>query len=125
KGHRSRHRPRPPGHPFSPRTREPHEGSGRDRSVPWPAPGLEHGGAAGSMTAEYPAIGLIAVPGVPAIRPGDDLARILGDAVERAALTPRDGDVLVVTHKVVSKAEGRYVALAEITPSPRARELAA
>lgn len=77
------------------------------------------------MMGEGPAIGLIAVPGVPAIRPGDDLARILGDALERAALTPRDGDVLVVTHKVVSKAEGRYVALAEITPSPRARELAA
>ena len=33
--------------------------------------------------------------------------------------------MLVVTHKIVSKAEGRYVSLAEVTPSPRARELAA
>ena len=46
--------------------------------------------AAGSMMAEYPAIGLIAVPGVPAIRPGDDLARILGDALER------DGEAILI-----------------------------
>jgi coenzyme F420-0:L-glutamate ligase/coenzyme F420-1:gamma-L-glutamate ligase len=77
------------------------------------------------VTADHPAISLIAVPGIPAIRPGDDLARILGDALETAGLRPRAQDVLVVTHKVVSKAEGRYVALAEVTPSPRARELAA
>jgi coenzyme F420-0:L-glutamate ligase/coenzyme F420-1:gamma-L-glutamate ligase len=71
------------------------------------------------------AITLTAVPGIPAIRPGEDLARILGDALEAAALPPRSGDVFVVTHKIVSKAEGRYVALAEVTPSARARELAA
>jgi coenzyme F420-0:L-glutamate ligase/coenzyme F420-1:gamma-L-glutamate ligase len=77
------------------------------------------------VRADHPAIRLIAVPGIPAIRPGDDLARILGDALEAAGLRPRAQDVLVVTHKVVSKAEGRYVALAEVTPSPRAQELAA
>ena len=76
------------------------------------------------LSANHPALTLAALPGIPAIRPGDDLARILGDALEAAALRPRRGDVLVVTHKIVSKAEGRYVALAEITPSPRARELA-
>jgi coenzyme F420-0:L-glutamate ligase/coenzyme F420-1:gamma-L-glutamate ligase len=68
---------------------------------------------------------LVALPGIPAIQPGDDLARILGDALEAAGLRPRGGDVLVVTHKIVSKAEGRYVSLAEVTPSARARELAA
>lgn len=68
---------------------------------------------------------LLAVPGIPAIRPGDGLARILGDALDAADLRPRRGDVLVVTHKVVSKAEGRSVSLGEVTPSPRARELAA
>jgi coenzyme F420-0:L-glutamate ligase/coenzyme F420-1:gamma-L-glutamate ligase len=72
-----------------------------------------------------PAITLTAVPGIPAIRAGDDLARILGDALEAAALRPRQGDVLVVTHKIVSKAEGRTVALADVAPSPRARKLAA
>jgi coenzyme F420-0:L-glutamate ligase / coenzyme F420-1:gamma-L-glutamate ligase len=77
------------------------------------------------VAADLPAITLIAVPGIPAIRPGDDLARILGDALEAAALQPRHGDVLVVTHKIVSKAEGRYVSVADVTPSPRARELAA
>ena len=77
------------------------------------------------MSGNQPALNLAAVPGIPAIRPGDDLARILGDALEAAALRPERGDVLVVTHKIVSKAEGRYVALAEITPSPRARKLAA
>jgi coenzyme F420-0:L-glutamate ligase/coenzyme F420-1:gamma-L-glutamate ligase len=76
------------------------------------------------VSPDHPAITLIGVPGIPAIRPGDDLARILGDALEAAALLPRPADVLVVTHKVVSKAEGRYVSLADITPSPRARELA-
>jgi coenzyme F420-0:L-glutamate ligase/coenzyme F420-1:gamma-L-glutamate ligase len=77
------------------------------------------------VPAEHRAVRLVAVPGIPAIRAGDDLARILGDALEAAALRPRQGDVLVVTHKIVSKAEGRYVSLAAIAPSPRARELAA
>jgi coenzyme F420-0:L-glutamate ligase/coenzyme F420-1:gamma-L-glutamate ligase len=77
------------------------------------------------VAAGQSAVSLIAVPGVPAIRPGDDLARILGDGLEGAGLLPRRGDVLVVTHKIVSKAEGRYVTLSEVTPSPRARELAA
>jgi coenzyme F420-0:L-glutamate ligase/coenzyme F420-1:gamma-L-glutamate ligase len=77
------------------------------------------------VPADHPAIGLFALPEIPAIRPGDDLARILGDALEAAGLRPRAQDVLVVTHKVVSKAEGRYVALADVKPSPRARELAA
>jgi coenzyme F420-0:L-glutamate ligase / coenzyme F420-1:gamma-L-glutamate ligase len=77
------------------------------------------------VSADLPAITLTAVPAIPTIRPGDDLARILGDALEAAALSPRRNDVLVVTHKIVSKAEGCYVSLAEVTPSPRARELAA
>ena len=46
---------------------------------------------------------------VPEIRPGDDLARHLLDAIDRDGLTLTDGDVLVVTHKVVSKAEGAVV----------------
>jgi coenzyme F420-0:L-glutamate ligase/coenzyme F420-1:gamma-L-glutamate ligase len=44
------------------------------------------------------------VPGLPDIEPGDDLAALLVEVL--APLQPRDGDILVVTHKVVSKAEG-------------------
>jgi coenzyme F420-0:L-glutamate ligase / coenzyme F420-1:gamma-L-glutamate ligase len=68
---------------------------------------------------------LAALPGLPEVRPGDDLAALLADAAARidGGLNPRD--VLAVAHKVVSKAEGRVVALAAIDPGPRARALAA
>ena len=68
-------------------------------------------------------ITLAPVPGIPLIQPGDDLPRILADALGPASLA--DGDVLVVAQKIVSKAENRYVDLATVTPSPRAVELAA
>ena len=67
---------------------------------------------------------LSAVPDIPLLRPGDDLAAIIIAALERAHLAPRDGDILVVAQKVVSKAQGRYVDLATIIPSERAHELA-
>jgi coenzyme F420-0:L-glutamate ligase/coenzyme F420-1:gamma-L-glutamate ligase len=63
-----------------------------------------------------------ALPGLPEIRPGDDLAGLLARA---AGGELRDGDVLVVAHKVVSKAEGAVVALDEIVPGEEARLLAA
>jgi coenzyme F420-0:L-glutamate ligase/coenzyme F420-1:gamma-L-glutamate ligase len=56
--------------------------------------------------------------------PGDDLARLLAAAVNAAGLVLLQTDVLMVTQKIVSKAEGRFVELASITPSPRALELA-
>jgi coenzyme F420-0:L-glutamate ligase/coenzyme F420-1:gamma-L-glutamate ligase len=61
----------------------------------------------------------VALPGVPEIRPGDDLPAVLAAAAERAGgLAP--GDILCVAHKVVSKAEGRVVALRDVEPSARA-----
>jgi len=60
------------------------------------------------------------VEGLPEIREGDDLAALVSDRAEL-----RDGDVLVVAQKAVSKAEGRTVRLAEIEASAEARELAA
>jgi coenzyme F420-0:L-glutamate ligase/coenzyme F420-1:gamma-L-glutamate ligase len=63
---------------------------------------------------------LDALPGIPEVHPGDDLAALLKD---RVGLGPED--VLVVAHKVVSKAEGRVRALAAIQPSERAAALAA
>ena len=66
---------------------------------------------------------MIPLGGVPAVRAGDDLGRLLGDAAERAGGLA-DGDVVVVAQKVVSKAEGRVVALAEVEPSAFARAIA-
>jgi coenzyme F420-0:L-glutamate ligase/coenzyme F420-1:gamma-L-glutamate ligase len=57
--------------------------------------------------------------------PGDDLARLLAQALSAAGLVPQRNDVLMVTQKIVSKAEGRFVELASVTPGPKARELAA
>ena len=62
------------------------------------------------------------LPGLPEVRPGDDLGALLAAAAHDRL---RPGDVLVVAHKVVSKAEGAVVALAGVEPSERARELAA
>jgi coenzyme F420-0:L-glutamate ligase/coenzyme F420-1:gamma-L-glutamate ligase len=59
------------------------------------------------------------VEGLPEIRVGDDLAALLAERAE-----VQDGDVLVVAHKAVSKAEGRVVHLSEVEPSEQARDLA-
>jgi coenzyme F420-0:L-glutamate ligase/coenzyme F420-1:gamma-L-glutamate ligase len=67
---------------------------------------------------------LTALAGMPLVRPGDDLGGLIGEALMRAGLRLESGDVLVVTQKIVSKAEGRLVNLAEIEPSPEARRLA-
>jgi coenzyme F420-0:L-glutamate ligase/coenzyme F420-1:gamma-L-glutamate ligase len=66
---------------------------------------------------------LFAPSGVPMVRRGDDLVRIIGDAL--AGYAPRDGDVVVVAQKIVSKAEGRSVAVADVVPGARAVALAA
>ena len=62
---------------------------------------------------------ITAVRGLPEIAPGDDLARLIADAAEL-----KDRDVVVVAQKVVSKAEGRIVRLADVEPSERARAIA-
>ncbi len=63
-----------------------------------------------------------ALTGIPEIEAGSDLGAILAEAL--APLLPASTDVLVLAHKVVSKAEGRTRDLATVTPSPRALELA-
>ncbi len=77
------------------------------------------------MSGSAPAVTLTALTGIPAIRPGDDVAAILADALAASGRALADRDVLVVTHKIISKAESRYRRLADVTPSPRARALAA
>lgn len=72
----------------------------------------------------------VALPTLPEVRPGDDLAALISDAWRSAStndpeLAPRHGDVLVVTQKVVSKAEGCVVDLDTVQPRPEAVAFAA
>lgn len=69
-------------------------------------------------------ISIFAVPGVPDIKPGDDLAAIFGDCLHHHQDGLQDGDVLCIAHKVFSKAEGNIIRLADVTPSPEAIKLA-
>ena len=62
---------------------------------------------------------MIPVHGLPEVGEGDDVAALIAAAVKL-----EDGDVVVVAHKVVSKAEGRVVRLDDVEPSPQARDLA-
>lgn len=70
------------------------------------------------------ALALTALPGLPLVRPGDDLAELLIAALRRAGIAPASQDIVVVAQKIVSKAEGRLVRLSEVRPSLRAAALA-
>lgn len=61
---------------------------------------------------------------LPEVAPGDDLAALVAHAAAESGLTVASGDVIVLSQKVVSKAEGRLRALTDVRPSERARELA-
>jgi coenzyme F420-0:L-glutamate ligase/coenzyme F420-1:gamma-L-glutamate ligase len=67
---------------------------------------------------------LSVVPGIPLLQPGDDLGAIIIAAIAKVGLELQDGDVVVVAQKAVSKAQGRAVDLATVTPSWHARSLA-
>jgi coenzyme F420-0:L-glutamate ligase/coenzyme F420-1:gamma-L-glutamate ligase len=69
-------------------------------------------------------IELIGIPGIPRIAPGDDLAARIDAAARAAGIALADG-ALVICQKVVSKAEGRLVTLADVEPSEEARRIAA
>jgi coenzyme F420-0:L-glutamate ligase / coenzyme F420-1:gamma-L-glutamate ligase len=71
-----------------------------------------------------PSATFFAIPDIPVVRPGDDLAALMIAALEKSGLPLETGDVLAVAQKVVSKAENRFVDLAEVTPSNRALALA-
>jgi coenzyme F420-0:L-glutamate ligase/coenzyme F420-1:gamma-L-glutamate ligase len=68
---------------------------------------------------------LTPLPGIPLIKPGDDLAKILLHSLDQAGLTLVDGDILVLAQKIVSKAEGRLVNMTTVTPSQEALDVAA
>ncbi|GHO42554.1 coenzyme F420-0:L-glutamate ligase [Ktedonospora formicarum] len=69
-------------------------------------------------------IKILPVTGIGDIRPGDDLGLLIYNALKQQQITPRQGDVLVITQKIISKAEGRLVRLDEIEPSPFALQYA-
>jgi coenzyme F420-0:L-glutamate ligase / coenzyme F420-1:gamma-L-glutamate ligase len=76
----------------------------------------------GASSAELRIIG---INGIPEVQPGDDLHQLIGDAIEASGNGLNDDDVLIVTHKIVSKSEGRLVDLRNVTPSPFAKKWAA
>jgi len=67
---------------------------------------------------------ILPVPGVPEVRKGDDLVELTLRALTSSGFVLRDGDVLVVKQKIVSKAEGRLVRLSSVKPGPLARKIA-
>ena len=67
---------------------------------------------------------LQALPGLPLVGKGDDLAALITAGLGRAGITLRDGDILAVTSKILSRAEGRFVDLTTVAVSPPARALA-
>jgi len=68
---------------------------------------------------------IIGLAGVPMVQPGDDLAAMTLAAYAATGIAPENGDVIVVAQKIVSKSEGRIVAVASVTPSERAVALGA
>src|SRR5919108_1389746 len=67
---------------------------------------------------------IIGLPGIPIVTPGADLAALIQQAATAAPLALQAGDILVVTQKVVSKAEGHLILLKDVTPSPLAKNFA-
>ena len=68
---------------------------------------------------------LLALPGMPLVRAGDDLATLILDSLARAGLSLAAHDVLAVSSKVVSRAEGRRIQLADVEPGAEATRRAA
>lgn len=75
------------------------------------------------MTMAAPRLALTALPGIPRLRAGDDLAGLLLEGVATAGERLAEGDILVVAQKLFSKAEGRAVDLATVVPSASAEEI--
>src|SRR5215467_1202384 len=71
-----------------------------------------------------PELCVIGLPGIPIVTPGMDVAALIQQACAAAPLPLQAGDIVVVTQKVVSKAEGHLIHLKDITPSPLAKNFA-
>ncbi|NJL92756.1 MAG: coenzyme F420-0:L-glutamate ligase [Anaerolineae bacterium] len=67
---------------------------------------------------------LQAIPDFPLVQPGDDLVALIVERVQHASVTLQAADILVISSKIVSKAENRFLDLRQVNPSSRALELA-
>jgi coenzyme F420-0:L-glutamate ligase / coenzyme F420-1:gamma-L-glutamate ligase len=65
-----------------------------------------------------------ALPEIPLVKPGDDLAQIINKSSQLAGIQMQDGDIFVIAQKIVSKSEGRLFNLTQVEPSEKAKELA-
>ncbi len=72
---------------------------------------------------QNPSITIIPIYGIPRVRKGQDISALVISAMDKSALKLQDGDVVVITQKVVSKAEGMAIDLTEVRPSRKARRL--
>ncbi|MEL7529447.1 MAG: coenzyme F420-0:L-glutamate ligase, partial [Pseudomonadota bacterium] len=61
----------------------------------------------------------------PLVEPGDDLCELICASLHEGGQSLKDGDILVLAQKIVSKAEGRYRSLSDIEPGADAHALAA
>ena len=87
---------------------------------------LEQRGVAACLAGGYrPRLSVVGLPEIPEIVEGQHLVAVILEAAERTGERVQSGDILVVAQKVVSKAEGRILALSSVVPSPLAREYAA
>src|SRR6266566_2733207 len=71
-----------------------------------------------------PELRIIGLPGIPIVTPGADLVALIHQAAVAAPLSLQAGDIVVITQKIVSKAEGCLIALKDVTPSPWAEQYA-
>lgn len=67
---------------------------------------------------------LFTLPRIPLVKEGDDIGSLILEASEGCGLTILENDIVVIAHKIVSKAEGRIVNLSQVTPSKEASQLA-
>ncbi|MBI2486041.1 MAG: coenzyme F420-0:L-glutamate ligase [Deltaproteobacteria bacterium] len=69
-------------------------------------------------------ISIIPIIGIPEIKPGDDLVRLVTEAAFKQDISITNGDLVVFAQKIISKAEGRVVKLSDVSPSPFAVQIA-
>jgi coenzyme F420-0:L-glutamate ligase/coenzyme F420-1:gamma-L-glutamate ligase len=60
----------------------------------------------------------------PLVSPGDDIALLISSSIEKMNMDIKDGDIFIITQKVISKSENRIVNLSEVKPGPKAKEVA-